>query len=584
MRSDPLIYTCSIAALLIFAGCGGFASSGGDTEGSSSSSTTDDVPTSGPNPTTESVDDSTSTTSSETSSSTTDTDTDTSTTGDTETTGDTDTTTGTTSDTDDETDTETGDPVCGDGMVEGDEDCDDAGESETCNADCTVAACGDGVTNATAGEACDGMGRTESCNADCTSASCGDGVVNATAGEACDDAGESESCNADCTVAACGDGVTNATAGEECDGMGRTEACNADCTNASCGDGVVNATAGEACDDGGESETCNIDCTVLSCGDGITNVTAGEACDDMGESASCDDDCTAVSCGDGTVNTTAGEACDDNGESASCDADCTVAECGDGVVNAAAGEECDGGPGCSDTCVQGCAPFAVETVDPATVSFAEPTLSGAVVGLAWDGTNLWSGSGGGASGNRLARQLADGSLDALFAPGIDVRSIFTQGDGTGPIYVRAFNSSTLRVQGMPGVFADDVMLAVADPVLATGSSVAWDDDLDEFISTTSGVVQRWAADGSFTGVTTLVGYGDLSGEGEFPVDLRVAWAQGCYLTYADGVVSSWDVGGERVDTVTVAITQGDLADVSFSYANGRIHISDGTTEFGYDVW
>jgi cysteine-rich repeat protein len=46
-------------------------------------------------------------------------------------------------------------PVCGNGAVEDGETCDDAGASATCNADCTVAACGDGIRNAAAGELCD---------------------------------------------------------------------------------------------------------------------------------------------------------------------------------------------------------------------------------------------------------------------------------------------------------------------------------------------------------------------------------------------------------------------------------------------
>lgn len=45
--------------------------------------------------------------------------------------------------------------VCGNGSVEGTEACDDMGESATCNDDCTLAECGDGVLNVTAGEECD---------------------------------------------------------------------------------------------------------------------------------------------------------------------------------------------------------------------------------------------------------------------------------------------------------------------------------------------------------------------------------------------------------------------------------------------
>ncbi len=46
-------------------------------------------------------------------------------------------------------------PRCGDGVVNGEDDCDDGGESAACNADCTLAECGDGYVNSLAGEACD---------------------------------------------------------------------------------------------------------------------------------------------------------------------------------------------------------------------------------------------------------------------------------------------------------------------------------------------------------------------------------------------------------------------------------------------
>ncbi|MCA9709291.1 MAG: hypothetical protein KDK70_25840, partial [Myxococcales bacterium] len=101
---------------------------------------------------------------------------------------------------------------------------------------------------------------------------CGNGVIES--GEACDDAGESAACDADCTLASCGDGTLNATAGETCDDMGESATCDDDCTAVMCGDGVLNTTAAEACDDGGESATCNADCTEAMCGDGLVNNTA----------------------------------------------------------------------------------------------------------------------------------------------------------------------------------------------------------------------------------------------------------------------------------------------------------------------
>ncbi len=233
---------------------------------------------------------------------------------------------------------------CGDGQtnVSAGEECDDGGESARCNVDCTTAVCGDGLINASAGEDCDDMGESALCDDDCSVAMCGDGSTNMSAGEVCDDGGKSSDCDADCTPAECGDGLFNAMAGELCDTAGPTAMCDGDCTLVECGDGLVNGPAGEACDDAGESSACNADCTVASCGDGITNGSAGEVCDDMGESLTCDLDCTAVACGDGVTNMAAGEACDDAGESAGCDADCTAVVCGDGIVNPVAGEECEG--------------------------------------------------------------------------------------------------------------------------------------------------------------------------------------------------------------------------------------------------
>lgn len=383
--------------------------------------------------------------------------------------------------------------------------------------------------------------------------------------------------------ATCGDGAVDG--GEACDDGGESEACNVDCTVAACGDGVLNATAGEVCDDAGESETCNDDCTAASCGDMVVNAAAGEVCDDGAETAACDVDCTAVACGDGVANETAGEACDDGADSEDCDADCTAVECGDGSINAAAGEECEGGPGCGDECAYTCAPFSAGSIAP-DVDFAASSIIGVTAGLAWDGTELWSVSGGEADGLRLAQHASDGAVLMTYAPDFDFRSVFTQGDGGETIFAREFAQSTLSTMTSPGAFATDVTLAPAEPALGSQAAVVWNDDADEFVALSQAVVLRWSADGTFIGITELEGLGDaVPAELEYPSNRSLAWGQGCYLTYADGIVSSWDVQGQRVDTATLEDEPATLdSEFSLSYANGRIFVGDGTTFRGYPAW
>lgn len=140
--------------------------------------------------------------------------------------------------------------VCGDGIVDEGEDCDEGGQAPSCNADCTVATCGDSIVNALAGEDCDEGGMTAACDSDCTFAGCGDGVINPLAGEACDDIGESNRCDIDCTLVECGDDTINAIALEQCEdgNTDDTDDC-VSCKDAACGDGHLRARV-EVCDDG----------------------------------------------------------------------------------------------------------------------------------------------------------------------------------------------------------------------------------------------------------------------------------------------------------------------------------------------
>jgi cysteine-rich repeat protein len=241
-------------------------------------------------------------------------------------------------------------PVCGDGVLAGDEQCDDDNihPNDGCSVECQLED----------GWACEGI------PSDCQTV-CGDGFV---VGESCDDG--------------------NAVSGDGCSGgclpepgwscFGQPSVCT---TN--CGDGMV--LGDEQCDDENPNvgDGCTPDCMVelgwscmghpstctTGCGDGI--VAGSEQCDDLdledgdGCSAACavesgwscgnQPSVCDTTCGDGIVAGT--EQCDDMGLAAAdgCDAACMVeagwicagspsacnAHCGDGVM--VGPETCDDG-------------------------------------------------------------------------------------------------------------------------------------------------------------------------------------------------------------------------------------------------
>jgi cysteine-rich repeat protein len=91
---------------------------------------------------------------------------------------------------------------CGDGDTVSPEECDDNGESATCDDDCTLVECLDGNTNETAGETCDDGDESATCDADCTDRVCGDGTTNTLGGEECDDSNTAgnDGCSASCVI------------------------------------------------------------------------------------------------------------------------------------------------------------------------------------------------------------------------------------------------------------------------------------------------------------------------------------------------------------------------------------------------
>jgi len=116
-------------------------------------------------------------------------------------------------------------PVCGDGVLDVGEGCDDGeanAETAACTPECELNVCGDGQIFAGQEECDAGANNADdaACTSSCKAATCGDGHVLADL-EVCDDAvndGSYDSCSADCTARAphCGDGVLEVDK-EECD-------------------------------------------------------------------------------------------------------------------------------------------------------------------------------------------------------------------------------------------------------------------------------------------------------------------------------------------------------------------------------
>jgi len=130
--------------------------------------------------------------------------------------------------------------ICGDGLVVGDELCDDGNTiaCDSCSADCrSTEGCGNGVVECN--EECDrgtdnSMAPNAACRLDCHRQRCGDGIVDDLSGEDCDGAAPAtESCQ---------------TLGFYEGTVGCSEACRVDTTTCEgfCGDGEVNGF--ELCD------------------------------------------------------------------------------------------------------------------------------------------------------------------------------------------------------------------------------------------------------------------------------------------------------------------------------------------------
>jgi len=285
-------------------------------------------------------------------------------------------------------------PVCGDGLVLGDEECDGAelggltceaegyhGGELACLGDCRLdwssceaaGRCGDGEIQPEGGEVCDGAelaGETcqsqgfhsgvLACDDDCGAfdtagceGRCGDGTVQPEGGEACDQSdlqgascvslgwhGGLLGCRADCefnldgceAVGRCGDGLLQPGYGELCDGANLN---GQSCVSRGYHGGQLLCRP----DCGGFVET---DCQAVGrCGDGAIQGAFSEVCDGVNLAGQT---CTGRGWYGGTL------ACASNCLAFD-EAACALAgRCGDDGIQAAQGEVCDGANLAGQTC------------------------------------------------------------------------------------------------------------------------------------------------------------------------------------------------------------------------------------------
>jgi len=260
-------------------------------------------------------------------------------------------------------------PICGNGVLEGNEECDDGNQTpgDGCSATCTIEGqgpvCGNGTPEQ--GEECDDGNQTpgDGCNSQCQQEYCGDNIVQSGLGEECDDGNttDEDGCSSQCKEEYCGDSIVQIGLLEECDDGNKTDGdgCSRSCISEYCGDNIVQRSLEEECDDGNttDEDGCSGLCINEYCGDNIIQQGLGEQCDDGNNQNNdgCSNKCEIEAvCGNGILEE--GEECDDNNteNGDGCSKQCKIEPgCGNGQLDP--GEECDDGnqtpgDGCSETC------------------------------------------------------------------------------------------------------------------------------------------------------------------------------------------------------------------------------------------
>ena len=162
-----------------------------------------------------------------------------------------------------------------------------------------------------------------------------------------------------------------------------------------------------------------------------------------------------------------------------------------------------------------------------------------------DGTYIWTASGGGC--NRVGRFNQDGSPNGVYNVCLDFRSLFVSNGGQ--LYGKMFCGDVYSISqsGVP-----TYMFNLAGDLDCQSSGSFSADDTEIYTMAAPTITRFNAANGSLLGSFTLNGMN--GNEFNYPASIQMETnADGRILTFADGVVSEWDLGGTRIGQCTVPI-------------------------------
>lgn len=199
--------------------------------------------------------------------------------------------------------------------------------------------------------------------------------------------------------------------------------------------------------------------------------------------------------------------------------------------------------------------------------------------LAWDGSKYYTASGGG-TGSPYSEYDAAGNFIAQNHPGIDFRSVFT--DGSGDLLARGYAGRTIYKQNSFGSFS--TLTTLNGGSLDAQSAVVLNGSDTEYLAQSGGTVDTWDLSGNFTGAFTLAGFGGA--QGAYPQGRGIAAVGNEILTYYNQTLTAWSLSGQNLGSTTlVGAGTGFDSGFSYSYANNKFWVVDGAggTWRGYDV-